>query len=217
MLRHVRKAAWAAPIAFVDVIGTGGLEEPEIAALHGRVFVLECLTGLRRCPPAADEVCERVGHDCQLRRPDRCRQIAHELGRARAVYHAMITRERHRHHRAHPGLPSTGTTRSAMAPTARMAACGGTMIAVKASTSNMPRLLIVKVAPATSAGCSRPARARSARSRLRTAMSATAAAIGSRDHGGDHRVFDGHGQRDVHVLVETIPSAVQLALIEGVS
>ena len=73
------------------------------------------------------------------------------------------------------GWPFTATTRSAIAPTARIAACGGTMIAVNASTSNMPRLLIVKVALAMSAGCSRPACARSASSRRRTAISPSAA------------------------------------------
>src|SRR5208282_1654746 len=46
------------------------------------------------------------------------------------------------------GRPLTGTTRSAMLPTARIAACGGLIIALKASTWYMPRLLIVKLAPA---------------------------------------------------------------------
>ena len=68
-------------------------------------------------------------------------------------------------------MPSTATTRSAIAPTARMPACGGTMIAVNASTPNIPRLLIVKVAPVMSAGWSFPPRARSASSLRRVAMS----------------------------------------------
>ena len=49
------------------------------------------------------------------------------------------------------------------------------MIAENASTSNIPRLLIVNVAPEISAGCRRPARARSVSSRRRTAMSQTLA------------------------------------------
>ena len=55
-----------------------------------------------------------------------------------------------------PGWPSTGTTRSAIVPTARIAACGELTIALKASTLYMPRLLMVKVAPATSDGRKRP-------------------------------------------------------------
>jgi hypothetical protein len=41
------------------------------------------------------------------------------------------------------GLPSTGTTRSAIRPTVRIAAWGGVIIALNASTPNMPRLLMV--------------------------------------------------------------------------
>src|SRR6266403_1889765 len=41
------------------------------------------------------------------------------------------------------GWPLRAITRSAMRPTARMAACGGLTMALKASTPYMPRLLIV--------------------------------------------------------------------------
>src|ERR1700687_644148 len=51
-----------------------------------------------------------------------------------------------------PGLPCTGTTRSTMFPTARIAACGGMMMALNASTLYIPRLLLVNVPPAKSAG-----------------------------------------------------------------
>src|SRR5947209_7342116 len=70
------------------------------------------------------------------------------------------------------GWPSWATTRSAMRPTARMAACGGLTIALKASTPYMPRLLIVKPPPWMSAGRSRPAWARLTTSSRRAAMSA---------------------------------------------
>src|SRR5438105_12916376 len=63
------------------------------------------------------------------------------------------------------GLPSTATTRSEMAPTARTAACGGVIIALKASTLYIPKLLSVKVPPIMSAGRSLPALARSVNSR----------------------------------------------------
>ena len=55
-----------------------------------------------------------------------------------------------------------------------MPACGGTMIAVNASTSIIPRLLMVKVAPEMSAGVRRLARARSVSSLRCFAMSPSA-------------------------------------------
>src|SRR5882757_7414798 len=64
-----------------------------------------------------------------------------------------------------PGFPSTGTTASAIAPTARIALCGGVMIAVNAPTLYIPRLLNVNVPPLMSAGRNRPPRARSVNSR----------------------------------------------------
>ena len=67
--------------------------------------------------------------------------------------------------------PMTGTRRSFIAPTARIPACGGTMIAVNESTWYIPRLLIVNVAPVMSDGDSLFVRARSVRSRRRDAMS----------------------------------------------
>jgi hypothetical protein len=52
---------------------------------------------------------------------------------------------------------------SVAAPTARMAASGGLITAVKWSTPNIPRLLMVKVPPVNSSGASRPVRAWSTR------------------------------------------------------
>ncbi len=51
------------------------------------------------------------------------------------------------------------------APTASAAACGSVIMALNSSTSNMPRLLIVKVAPVMSSGFIRPSRARATSSR----------------------------------------------------
>src|SRR5947209_7653879 len=56
-------------------------------------------------------------------------------------------------------LSTTGT--SLIAPTARIAASGGLMIAVNSSTPNMPRFEIEKVAPLRSPSPGRPDRARS--------------------------------------------------------
>src|SRR6185503_3642803 len=69
------------------------------------------------------------------------------------------------------GCPFTGTTRSAMRPTARIAACGGLTMALNASTPYIPRLLIVNTPPWMSAGRSLPACARVTRSSRRAAMS----------------------------------------------
>src|ERR1700676_1283257 len=62
------------------------------------------------------------------------------------------------------GWPFAATTRSAIRPTARTAACGGVMIALNASTPYIPRLLMGDVPPAISAGRHRPELARPARS-----------------------------------------------------
>src|SRR5580704_16563002 len=73
------------------------------------------------------------------------------------------------------GWPLMATMRSVIAPTARIAACGGGIIALKESIWNMPRLLIVNVAPAKSCGRDLPDLARSARSRRCAAISAMVA------------------------------------------
>ena len=102
--------------------------------------------------------------------------------------------------------PPTATTLSAMAPTARIAACGGTMMAVKASTPYMPRLLIVKVAPEMSPSCSRPARAPLGQLTPLCRNLAEARTIGVPDHGGHHRVGNRH--REGHVYVGVIGDPV---------
>src|SRR5205807_839105 len=58
-------------------------------------------------------------------------------------------------------LPPSTTGTSLMAPTARIAASGGLMIAVNSSTPNMPRLEMENVAPVRSPSAGRPERARS--------------------------------------------------------
>ena len=61
--------------------------------------------------------------------------------------------------------PSRATGFSTMRPTPRIAACGGLMMAMNSSTSNMPRLLMVNVAPIMSSGFIRPSRVRATSSR----------------------------------------------------
>src|SRR5215471_14455618 len=67
--------------------------------------------------------------------------------------------------------PSTGTTRSSVAPTATIAACGGFSTAVKLSTAYMPRFEIVKVPPSRSSARSLFSRARPTRSARTPAIS----------------------------------------------
>mmetsp|Transcript_9016 Transcript_9016/g.28346 ORF Transcript_9016/g.28346 Transcript_9016/m.28346 type:complete len:200 (-) Transcript_9016:333-932(-) len=70
-----------------------------------------------------------------------------------------------------PPLPSA-TTRFSAPPIARMAACGGLIIAVKCLTPNMPRLETVNVPPWNSSGLSLLARARAASSLVSAAICA---------------------------------------------
>ena len=86
-----------------------------------------------------------------------CLQEARHLG---AVADAMIGRERDLHLVGHRHCPSLMTGTSLIEPIARIAACGGLMIATNSETSNIPRLLIVKVPPWYSSGSRPPLRAR---------------------------------------------------------
>jgi NAD(P)-dependent dehydrogenase (short-subunit alcohol dehydrogenase family) len=95
---------------------------------------------------------------------DQVGQGGEELGAAGAVERPVVARERQHQHRL---AVVTGTTRSAMRPTARIAACGGFTIAVKPSTPYIPRLLMVKPPPAMPAGRSFAAWARPTRRRAR--------------------------------------------------
>src|SRR3954469_25988462 len=67
--------------------------------------------------------------------------------------------------------PPTATTRSSVAPTATIAACGGVSTAVKLSTAYMPRFEIVKVPPSRSSARSFASRARPTRSARAPAIS----------------------------------------------
>src|SRR5438034_4927405 len=67
--------------------------------------------------------------------------------------------------------PATGTTRSSVAPTATIAACGGFSTAVKRSTAYMPRFEIVNVPPSRSSARSFASRARPTRSARTPAIS----------------------------------------------
>ena len=115
------------------------------------------------------------------------------------------------------GRPSIDTTRSAIRPTARMATWGGIMIAVNASTPNIPRLLIVKVPPAISPGRNLPLRARSVRSRRSAAISAKLDIVGVVDHWRHYSAVDRHRQAYVDFGIFTwTPLPVQLAFMRGI-
>ena len=97
--------------------------------------------------------------------------------------------------------PSLTTGVSVIEPIARIAAWGGLMIATNCSTSNMPRLLIVKVPPWYSCGSSPPLRARPARSFDRPRDRAETLLVGVGDERGDQAAFDRDGDVDVDIGV----------------
>src|SRR5579872_1642880 len=68
--------------------------------------------------------------------------------------------------------PSRATTRSSVAPTARIATCGGLSTATNCSMPNIPRFEIVNVPPSRSACCSLLSRARCTRPARARAISA---------------------------------------------
>ena len=70
--------------------------------------------------------------------------------------------------------PSCATGACRTAPTDRIAACGGLMIAVKLLTANMPRLETVNVPPDSSGGVIEPSRTRAASARASRAISPSA-------------------------------------------
>ena len=98
-------------------------------------------------------------------------QVAHvlqEAGRLGAVDDAVVARERDVHRRARDdGAVRARPARSATSPTARIAACGGLMTALKRRTPNMPRFETVNVpSPSCSAVSDLVARAVRERARL---------------------------------------------------
>ena len=100
---------------------------------------------------------------------------------------------------------TTGSLRTA--PTARMAEPGGLMMAVNSSMPAVPRLLMVKVAPAYSLRCelSRAGPLHEVRELRVDGDDPLAAAVAH--HGRDQAVRQGHGQADVRrgVTQERVP------------
>ena len=88
------------------------------------------------------------------------------------------------------------------APTARIAACGGLMTAVKWVTPYMPRFETVNVPPASSGGRTVLSRTRSARARVVRAMSPSDLRVGVEDRRDDERVLAGDGDADVDAGVQ---------------
>ena len=95
------------------------------------------------------------------------------------------------------GCPSTATIRSAIRPTARIAACGALTIASNESTPYMPRFEIVNVPPETSSGRSRPSRAAATSSCRRAAICASSSRSASWMTGTTSAVVGRDGDRDV--------------------
>ena len=97
------------------------------------------------------------------------------------------------------------------APTVRIAACGGLMIAVKCSTPYMPRFETVNVPPASSGGVICWSRTFSiSRARVARRSAPSDLRVGVEDRRHDQRVLGGHGHADVDALVE-----LQLAVAVG--
>ena len=98
--------------------------------------------------------------------------------------------------------PSRTTGVGAIAPTARIAACGGLMTATKLWIPNMPRLDTVNVPDESSGGVIAPARTRSASARDSRGDLAERLAVGVEHGRDDERVLAGHRDADVHARVE---------------
>ena len=100
------------------------------------------------------------------------------------------------------GFPSTATTRSETAPTARTAACGGVMIAVNASTLYMPRLLIVNVPPERSAGSKAAGAGAFGHGGALRGDFCKSRLVGVLNYGSDDAIGDGDGQADVDARIQ---------------
>ena len=101
-------------------------------------------------------------------------EVREERGAVGAVDDAVVGGERREHRVAELDAPVGRLDRApAIPPTARIAACGGSTIAVKEWTPNMPRFETVNVLPVSSSGLRLRPRARSARSRDSAAICAS--------------------------------------------
>src|SRR5215210_8039188 len=100
--------------------------------------------------------------------------------------------------------PSRTTGRGVISPTARIAACGGLITAVKRLIPNIPRLETLNVPDESSGG----AHALVQRARVARDL-AERLAVGVEDRRHDQRVLAGHGDADVDARVELeLPVAV---------
>ena len=89
-----------------------------------------------------------------------------------------------------------------IAPTARIAACGGLITAEKLSIPYIPRLETVKVAPESSGGVIDPSRTRSARARASAAISRSPLRSASKTVGTTSASRRRDGDPDVDPRVE---------------
>ena len=110
--------------------------------------------------------------------------------------------------------PSRTTGRSSIAPTARIAACGGLITAAKLSIPNIPRLETVKVrAGELGRGDRAVAHPLGQRPRL-VADLPEALAVGVEDRRDDERVAGGDGDADVDPRVE-LEAAVAVGTVRA--
>ncbi len=102
----------------------------------------------------------------------------------------------------HDLSPLAGTALGAMRPTPRMAASGRLMTGVKASTSYMPRLVMVKVPPVRSSGSERPLRGPLHQLAELGAELAQALLVGVADHRHEQAALGIHSHAHVDVAQE---------------
>ena len=109
---------------------------------------------------------------------------------------------RQRHHRPHDGSPSTATTRSSVAPTATIAACGGLSTAVKLSTRVHAEVRDRERAALEVLRAQLASRARPTSVGARGRRSRRAEPLGAADHRHDEALRRGDGDADVRARVE---------------
>ena len=149
------------------------------------------------------------------RAPPAARRCARAAGGVGAVEDAVVAHERERSACcATASSPSRATARGSTAPTARIATCGGLMIALKSLTPNMPRLDTVNVPPPSSGGVIEPSRTRSASVRVSRAISPSDLASASNTVGTTSAPSAADRHADVDARVQ-LQAAVAVAAVRA--
>ena len=194
-----------------DAAGDGDVLAEEDHALVGRELLVE-----RVADGGAEGDVSLIGSQGEGERPlEQLAETGQEACAVRAVDDAVVAAQRDGQHVAEGdavGPSSTGARRAP--PTARIATCGGSMIAVNARTPNMPRFETVNVPSWKSSGLERPPpRAVRERSRLLGELGERLA-VGVAHDGHEQRVVGGDRDADVDARVE-LDLAVDVGGVEA--